>query len=279
MKAKGFLAVIAAAALWLGSAAASAQTADWRELRIDSSSPVTFERSVAALQNALPARNREQLEIALAVIWMTETVGPGGLDRDGDGFVTSVDSRLLAEGTIDLLADIQRGDLLASIEKHAGQGGRFTAADYVRELDGLGYQDVLDLAGRPEDVAAPRPLRAFHAAQHLTDYFIAPETGKVLGEAIKALNARDFGAAKKAMSRLKRDRLSYYERGKAELVDAQIAYGEGDLAAARKHLVDAIDTGGLNEEEISAVVGQIRAIDSKPTGSVPVLLQMPDFNP
>jgi hypothetical protein len=54
---------------------------------------------------------------------------------------------------------------------------------------------------------------------------------------------------------------------------------EGDLAAARKHLVDAIDTGGLNEEELAAVVGQIRAIDSKPAGSAPVLLQMPDFKP
>lgn len=274
-----FATIAIAGALWLGSATALAQTTDWRELRIDASSPIDFERSVAALQNALPARNREQLEIALAVIWMTGPAGPGSLDRDGDGLVTGIDSRLLAEGTIDLLADIQRGDLLASIEKHGEQGSRFTAADYVRQLDGLGYEDVLNLAGRPNDAAASRPLRAFHAAQHLTDYFIAPETGKVLGEAIKALNARDYGAAKKALSRLKRDRLSYYERGKVELVDAQIAYAEGDLAAARKHLVDAIDTGGLNEEEISAVVSQIRAIDGKPTGSIPVLLQMPDFKP
>jgi hypothetical protein len=276
---KQLLATIAIiGALSVGPALAFAQSTDWRDLRIDASSPVNFEQSVAALQNALPARRREELEIALAMIWMSDTADPGSLDRDGDGFVTSVDSRLLAEGTLDLLADIQRGDLLASIEKREGQGGRGTAADYVRQLDGLGYEDVLAIV-RPDDVSVPRPLRPFHAAQHLTDYFISPATGKVLSEAIEALEARDYGTAKKEMGKLESDRLSYYERGKVELIDAQIAYAEGDLAAARMHLVNAIDTGGLNEEEIVAVVGQIRVIDNKLAGKTPALLQMPDFKP
>lgn len=268
-----------AGALSLGSATALAQGADWRELRIDASSPIKFEQSVAALQGALPERRREELEIALAAIWMRDTAGPGSLDRDGDGSVTSVDSKLLAEGTLDLLAEIQRGDLLASVEKREGQGSSFTAADYVKQLDGLGYEQVLDLAGRPDDATAPRPPRAFHKAQHLKDYFIAPETSKVLNEAMKAVKAQDYGAAKEEMKKLDSRQLGYYEQSKVDLVDAQIAYGEGDLAAARKHLVDAIDTGGLNEEELAAVLGQIQVIDSKPAASSPVLLQMPDFKP
>jgi hypothetical protein len=80
------LSVVAAAAVAFGSAlaleSAHAQQDGWRELRLDGSSPESFQASVAALQNALPTSRRDDFETALAVIWYADAVSA---DIDGDG--------------------------------------------------------------------------------------------------------------------------------------------------------------------------------------------------
>ena len=122
--------IVGGVCLALGGAAVFAQSGDWRDRRVDGSSEARFEFSIAALQNSLPPRRREDFDIALAVIWMSESLGSIGLDRDGDGDVDRADSRLLADRTMDLLTDIQRGDLLSSIE-----ATRFTPDDAPRAAE------------------------------------------------------------------------------------------------------------------------------------------------
>jgi len=60
---------------------------------------------------------------------MTDSLGSAGLDLDRDGDVDRVDMRLLADRTKDLLADIERGDLLMSIDKRAtnSSGGQLAS--------------------------------------------------------------------------------------------------------------------------------------------------------
>jgi hypothetical protein len=111
--------------------------------RIDGSSAATFERSVAMLQNDLPARRREEFDVALAVTWMRAAALDVG-DVDGDGDTDYFDARAMADNASDLLAAIQRGDLVSTIEDSKGKA---VAAAYFNQLDGLGYDGVVELAG------------------------------------------------------------------------------------------------------------------------------------
>ena len=111
--------------------------------RIDGSSAATFERSVAMLQNDLPPSRREDFDIALAVTWMRAATPDAG-DVDGDGDADYFDARAMADNAGDLLAAIQRGDLVSAVEKSKGEA---VAAAYFKQLDGLGYAEVVALAG------------------------------------------------------------------------------------------------------------------------------------
>jgi hypothetical protein len=111
--------------------------------RIDGSSAATFERSVAMLQNDLPPRQREDFDIALAVTWMRAAAFDVG-DVDGDGDTDYFDARAMADNAGELLAAIQRGDLVSAVEKSKGTA---VAAAYFKQLDGLGYEEVVELAG------------------------------------------------------------------------------------------------------------------------------------
>jgi hypothetical protein len=240
--------------------------------RIDGSSGANFEASVAALLSALPTGRREDLGVALAVIWMSNTLGPSGLDRDGDGDVDTTDARLLAEDTHRLLADIERGDLLASIEKREQKYGSYTVADYVKRLDGLGYEEVLDLAGRPGKVSLPSLRRS----RPLDSTIIDAKTAKTINEAIEAMNMRLFADARRAIEKLDASRLSPYERSKVEQILFVISYNEGELVEAREHLRAAVSAGGLNGQEVTTALVQIRFVESRFAAS-PVLLPMPKF--
>ena len=74
--------VAAAFGIALAPASASAQQDDWRALRIDGSTPESFQASVASLQNALPVGRRADFENALAVIWLNNTI-KADIDDDG----------------------------------------------------------------------------------------------------------------------------------------------------------------------------------------------------
>ena len=82
-------------------------------------------------------------------------------------------------------------------------------------------------------------------------------TGKILTEAIEAINAENYTAATQAVAKLKMDNLSPYERSHVEQILATIDQLQDKFDSARKHLDAAIAAGGLNAEEVSQTQYQI----------------------
>ena len=98
---------------------------------------------------------------------------------------------------------------------------------------------------------------------------MSPKVGEAFNEAVIALNAGRFDKAGGAIGKLRLDRLSSYERGKAERVLFNVAYAEKDFTAARQHLVNALESGGLNELETAAAREQIRRINAQLAAAPP----------
>jgi hypothetical protein len=131
----GRLALMACLAALAGSAAAGE-----RSQRIDGSSPAMFEQSVGSLQERLSPRRRAKFETSLAIIWLRTTTEGGG-DLNADGSVDMSEIRALQQLGDDVLAEIRRGVFVYAVGEREAN-----AADYVGQLDGLGYHGVLDLA-------------------------------------------------------------------------------------------------------------------------------------
>jgi tetratricopeptide (TPR) repeat protein len=83
-----------------------------------------------------------------------------------------------------------------------------------------------------------------------TQSSIDAQTGKILNEAIELLNMEKYAEAGARIGTLTLDRLSPYERGKVEQILFNIAYSQEQFDKARGHLQSAIDSGGLNAQEI-----------------------------
>jgi len=79
---------------------------------------------------------------------------------------------------------------------------------------------------------------------------ISARTGEILNKAIEALNAENYQAAADAIGTLKLENLSPYERGRVEQILVNIALSQDKYEEARGHLQKAIDSGGLNAQEI-----------------------------
>lgn len=79
---------------------------------------------------------------------------------------------------------------------------------------------------------------------------ISQRTGEKLNEAIEFLNADDNASAKAVLADINLERLSPYERSRVEQIWSGIEYAEGDYAAARQHLSQAIAAGGFNQQEV-----------------------------
>jgi tetratricopeptide (TPR) repeat protein len=79
---------------------------------------------------------------------------------------------------------------------------------------------------------------------------IDAQTGRILNEAIELLNAANFAAAAQKISTLQLDRLSPYERGRVEQILVNVTVAQEKYEEAREHLQNAIDSGGLNAQEI-----------------------------
>ena len=92
---------------------------------------------------------------------------------------------------------------------------------------------------------------------------MSPKVGEAFNEAVVALNTGRFDKAGDAIGKLRLDQLSSFERGKAERVLFNVAYAEKDFTAARQHLVNALESGGLNEPETAAAQEQIRRINAR----------------
>jgi tetratricopeptide (TPR) repeat protein len=89
---------------------------------------------------------------------------------------------------------------------------------------------------------------------------IDANTGKILNQAIEALNAEQFAEADAAIATLDFERLSPYERSRTEQVLASIAHFQEDYRRAQTHLQRAVDAGGLNAQEVSQARYQIAQI-------------------
>jgi len=79
---------------------------------------------------------------------------------------------------------------------------------------------------------------------------IDAQTGKILNEAIELLNMENYAGAGQKIGTLTLEKLSPYERGKVEQILFNIAYSQDQYEKARGHLKSAIDSGGLNAQEI-----------------------------
>ncbi len=86
------------------------------------------------------------------------------------------------------------------------------------------------------------------AAAPSTD--IDAQTGRILNEAIELLNAENYSGASQKISTLPLDKLSPYERGTVERISFNISYAQERYEEARGHLQKAIDSGGLNTQQI-----------------------------
>ncbi len=89
---------------------------------------------------------------------------------------------------------------------------------------------------------------------------ISERTGEKLNEAIEFLNNDDYASARAVLADINLDRLSPYERSRVEQIWSGIEYSEGDYAAARDHLQQAINAGGFSEREVSQARYQIAQI-------------------
>ncbi|HEY3518429.1 MAG TPA: tetratricopeptide repeat protein [Gammaproteobacteria bacterium] len=77
------------------------------------------------------------------------------------------------------------------------------------------------------------------------------QTGKIINEAIELME-NDYAAAEQKIGTLRLDRLSPYERGRVEQILFNIAFQQEKYEEARGHLRQAIDSGGLNAQEIDS---------------------------
>jgi tetratricopeptide (TPR) repeat protein len=76
------------------------------------------------------------------------------------------------------------------------------------------------------------------------------QTGRILNEAIELMSAENYTAAAQKIGTLQLERLSPYERGTAERILFNITYNRDRYEEARGHLQKAIDSGGLNAQQI-----------------------------
>jgi hypothetical protein len=83
------------------------------------------------------------------------------------------------------------------------------------------------------------------------DQSIDAQTGKILSEAIELLNMEMYTEARARLADLRLDRLSPFERSRYEQLMFNLDMVNEDYPAARGHLQAAIESGGLNPQELS----------------------------
>jgi tetratricopeptide (TPR) repeat protein len=80
---------------------------------------------------------------------------------------------------------------------------------------------------------------------------IDQRTGEILQAAIDFINADQTTEARAKLGELDLARLSPYERSRVEQMLASLDMGDENYAGARAHLQAAVDSGGLNDQELS----------------------------
>jgi hypothetical protein len=110
--------------------------------------------------------------------------------------------------------------------------------------------------------AMPRALADFLASLPQPARQLTPRTSRALNEAIAALRAERYEKARDALADLPLDELSPFDRSNTEHILYRIARAEGEYVEARQHILNAIDSGGLNEEEIAHARARLEEIDA-----------------
>ncbi len=80
---------------------------------------------------------------------------------------------------------------------------------------------------------------------------VGAQTAKILTAAYDFITKNQNAQARTALAELKMDKLSPYEKGRAETIFFTLDYQEEKYDSARKHMEAAIASGGLNDVEIS----------------------------
>jgi TonB family protein len=83
------------------------------------------------------------------------------------------------------------------------------------------------------------------------------QTSLILSEAIEFLNAGKFAESRESVERLRLDRLSPFERNRVHQLLFNLEMNDEDFPGAREQLQLAIDSGGLNEREMSMLGYQL----------------------
>ncbi len=86
---------------------------------------------------------------------------------------------------------------------------------------------------------------------------IDEQTARILSEAIEFLNMDMFVEARARLADLRLDRLSPFERSRYEQLMFNLDINDENYPGARGHLQAAIDSGGLNVQEISTLKYQM----------------------
>jgi hypothetical protein len=107
----------------------------------------------------------------------------------------------------------------------------------IRQLDGLGYEEVTGLAGATLRVQLQADLRGHRVDVTPT---IDATTGRLLNEAIQALHAHKYSESRAMIGRLNPRKLSPFERSETEQLLFEISYIDANYAEAREHLESAI---------------------------------------
>lgn len=88
---------------------------------------------------------RKYFDIALTVIYIDSAITASGGDIDQDGNIEGND----VDAVLEVAIDAQRRSPLSAIEESRSLQQIYPADDYFRRLHGLGYEEVLALAGGP----------------------------------------------------------------------------------------------------------------------------------
>jgi tetratricopeptide (TPR) repeat protein len=82
---------------------------------------------------------------------------------------------------------------------------------------------------------------------------VSAQNGKILSEAIEFLNMEMYAEARERLGDMRLDRLSPFERSRYEQLMFNLDMVEENYPSARGHLQAAIDSGGLNAQELSTM--------------------------
>jgi hypothetical protein len=135
-----------------------------------------------------------------------------------------------------------------------------TNASWVSRISAIVIA-LAPLAALGQPAALPPPLAEFLASLPQPPRQLTLATSRALNDAIAELQAMRYDRARAALGELSLDELTPFDRSNTEHILYRIARAEGQYAEARQHILNAIDSGGLNEQEIANAQERLKELD------------------